>query len=290
MAGAEGTVLFHRAVGNEEEYDSDIWDDTALIEAYDAAVAPLKAKLAAHTGDPSVLEATKKTTDSGHSKKKKNKKKKSKQAKKKHQAGGWAVGDYCQAVFTEDGAIYEAKITSINAEDNTCVVRYLGYGNEEEQSLEDLIHPDRSAYKQRRSASVSVSETDSVSSASVKMGKKNRASSHPQHPSAYPSFGQGSSFHPPPPPPPPPHPFFPGISGHPPFGMPQPHMGSAASMPFSMMPPPPPPMPNDNVTNENEALCSMLLSWYMSGYHTGYYQGLKQGRQHDASAAMGPAR
>lgn len=42
--------------------------------------------------------------------------------------------------------------------------------------------------------------------------------------------------------------------------------------PFPMMPPPPPPMPGDNVSDENEALCSMLLSWYMSGYHTGYYQ------------------
>ena len=26
----------------QEECDSDVWDDTALIEAYDAAVAPLK--------------------------------------------------------------------------------------------------------------------------------------------------------------------------------------------------------------------------------------------------------
>lgn len=26
----------------QEDCDSDVWDDTALIEAYDAAVAPLK--------------------------------------------------------------------------------------------------------------------------------------------------------------------------------------------------------------------------------------------------------
>ena len=74
------------------------------------------------------------------------------------QADCWAVGDFCQAVYTEDGTVYEAKIVSINTDDNTCVVRYLGYGNEEEQSLEDLIRHDRSNRKQRRSDSVSFSE------------------------------------------------------------------------------------------------------------------------------------
>lgn len=34
--------------------------------------------------------------------------------------------------------------------------------------------------------------------------------------------------------------------------------------------PPPPPMSPDTV-EDDEALGSMLISWYMSGYHTGYY-------------------
>lgn len=36
----------------------------------------------------------------------------------------------------------------------------------------------------------------------------------------------------------------------------------------------PPPLPVFNglkVNNEDEALGSMLMSWYMSGYHSGYY-------------------
>lgn len=33
--------------------------------------------------------------------------------------------------------------------------------------------------------------------------------------------------------------------------------------------PPPPPMSPDMV--DDEALGSMLISWYMSGYHTGFY-------------------
>ncbi|KAL8606338.1 hypothetical protein ACOMHN_050818 [Nucella lapillus] len=285
MAGAEGTLLFHRGNGQEDD-DSDVWDDTALIDAYDAAVAPIKAKLAERTGDASILEGIKKKTDSSQSKKKKNKKKKAKQTKKKEQNGEWAVGDCCQAVFTEDGAVYEAKVISISAEDNTCVVRYLGYGNEEEQSLEDLIRPERSAHKQRRKDSITPSDTDSVSSANQKTGKKSRASAFQWGAPAFPQFAPGSNL----PPPPPPPSFFPGMPSHPSFSMSHQPTGSAASMPFPMMPPPPPPMPNTGVSSENEALCSMLLSWYMSGYHTGYYQGLKQGQQQDASAAMGPAR
>lgn len=53
---------------------------------------------------------------------------------------------------------------------------------------------------------------------------------------------------------------------------------------FSIPPPPPPPMistlmnnsKNDKSVTTDEALHSMLLSWYMSGYHTGYYIGQSQ--------------
>lgn len=52
---------------------------------------------------------------------------------------------------------------------------------------------------------------------------------------------------------------------------------------LSIPPPPPPPMLGsflnksaDGVSPDNDALYSMLLSWYMSGYHTGYYFGKTQ--------------
>ena len=51
----------------------------------------------------------------------------------------WKVGDMCQAVFTEDGEIYRALIKEINKEESTCLIRFLGYGNEETQELEDLL-------------------------------------------------------------------------------------------------------------------------------------------------------
>ncbi|VDO70805.1 unnamed protein product [Onchocerca flexuosa] len=40
----------------------------------------------------------------------------------------------------------------------------------------------------------------------------------------------------------------------------------------SLAPPPPIAFSNLPVPNDDEALASMLMSWYMTGYHTGYYQ------------------
>lgn len=51
----------------------------------------------------------------------------------------WHVGDLCQAVFSEDGLIYNAEIIEMFDHNNTCVVRYMDYGNEEEQYLTDLL-------------------------------------------------------------------------------------------------------------------------------------------------------
>ena len=51
----------------------------------------------------------------------------------------WRVGDHCRATFSEDGLKYEAEILSIDHEAGTCFVRYVSYGNEEEQELKDLL-------------------------------------------------------------------------------------------------------------------------------------------------------
>lgn len=51
----------------------------------------------------------------------------------------WKVGDGCSAVWSEDGNVYPATIASINQKRGTCVVTYMGYGNQEEQNLSDLL-------------------------------------------------------------------------------------------------------------------------------------------------------
>ena len=66
----------------------------------------------------------------------------------------------------------------------------------------------------------------------------------------------------------PPMPPFPGFNM---FGM--------GNMNFQQLPPmPPPPMPQscDVLSDDSEALHSMLMAWYMSGYHAGLYEGLRK--------------
>jgi survival motor neuron protein len=92
-----------------------MWDDTALIEAYDRAVSLAKDKVArrmeskAIAGPSSSSEEPESSTSKSSSKK-----------------GSWKVGDYVQSIYSEDGVNYEAIIKSINQSNNSCCVKYLG--------------------------------------------------------------------------------------------------------------------------------------------------------------------
>ena len=53
----------------------------------------------------------------------------------------WKVGDFCLAMWNEDGVIYESKITEIVAEpegESYVIVEFLGYGNSGSVWLQDL--------------------------------------------------------------------------------------------------------------------------------------------------------
>ncbi|KAM3939117.1 survival motor neuron protein [Leptodactylus fuscus] len=271
MAGLEesGEILFRRGAGQSD--DSDIWDDTALIKAYDKAVSSFK-KALKNGGDcpmePVSPEKNPKTKRK-HNKKNRSRKKNSAAPLKK-----WRVGDSCNAFWSEDGNLYPATIDSINAKQGTCIVTYTGYGNCEEQNLADLRFPDSSeGDSDPRDASQDVNGDEHSTDES---DKSSRASDNrDQHKAAAPKT---SHWNPPFPPAPPPfmagfgqhgekssqaHPF---LSGWPPSFPPGPPLI-----------PPPPPMGPD-IAEDDEALGSMLIAWYMSGYHTGYYLGLKQSR------------
>lgn len=64
----------------------------------------------------------------------------------------WRVNDACSAVWSEDGNVYQATITSINWKKRTCIVVYTGYGNKEEQQLSDLLPPSDAEEANERSA------------------------------------------------------------------------------------------------------------------------------------------
>ncbi|XP_021106337.1 survival motor neuron protein isoform X3 [Heterocephalus glaber] len=132
----EDSVLFRRGTGQSD--DSDIWDDTALIKAYDKAVASFKYAL--KNGDISDKPKGE-TSDKPKGTPRRKPFKKSKSQKKTITAPlkQWKVGDRCSAVWSEDGCIYPATITSIDLKREMCVVVYTGYGNREEQTLSDLL-------------------------------------------------------------------------------------------------------------------------------------------------------
>uniref|UniRef100_A0A4X2LT76 Tudor domain-containing protein n=1 Tax=Vombatus ursinus TaxID=29139 RepID=A0A4X2LT76_VOMUR len=242
--------------------DSDIWDDTALIKAYDKAVASFKNAL--KNGE--ISETSDKQKSAGPKRKniKNRNKKKSNPAPLKQ----WKVGDACCAVWSEDGNIYPATIASADLKRGTCVVVYTGYGNKEEQNLSDLLLPnsegvrDEEPIHENENESQSQYSTDESEKSSRSPGsKQNRIKSKAAH---------WNSYFPPPPPLPLPVPGLgkPGLkfSGPPPFltGWPPPFPSGPPLIP------PPPPMSPDS-PEDADALGSMLIAWYMSGYHTGYY-------------------
>ncbi|XP_064591620.1 survival motor neuron protein [Zonotrichia leucophrys gambelii] len=259
-------VLFRRGTGQSD--DSDIWDDTALIKAYDKAVASFKNALkngecseASDTQEQSLVIKRK-----NHRKIRNNNKSNTAALKQ------WKVGDSCSAVWSEDGNLYLATIASINQKRGTCVVTYTGYGNREEQNLSDLLPPtsdetvNAMGHSGENENETPYSTDESEKSSQLPRNKSNctKARSSPQNlrfptpPPPAPGLGRsGSKFKAPPsvlscwPPPFPPGP--------------------------PLIPPPPPPMRPESA-EDDEALGSMLIAWYMSGYHTGYYLGLKQSR------------
>ncbi|PSN42689.1 Survival motor neuron protein [Blattella germanica] len=50
----------------------------------------------------------------------------------------WKLGDNCRALYSGDGVMYEATISSLNQDKGTCHVTYLGYDNKEEVPLKIL--------------------------------------------------------------------------------------------------------------------------------------------------------
>uniref|UniRef100_A0A1B0A4Y7 Tudor domain-containing protein n=1 Tax=Glossina pallidipes TaxID=7398 RepID=A0A1B0A4Y7_GLOPL len=51
----------------------------------------------------------------------------------------YKVGDYVRATYDVDGKDYEAKILSINSKAGTCILKYIGYNNQQEVNIHDLV-------------------------------------------------------------------------------------------------------------------------------------------------------
>uniref|UniRef100_A0A8C0M9U6 Survival motor neuron n=2 Tax=Canis lupus familiaris TaxID=9615 RepID=A0A8C0M9U6_CANLF len=239
----EDSVLFRRGTGQSD--DSDIWDDTALIKAYDKAVASFKHAL--KNGDISeASDKPKSTPKRKPAKKNKSQKKNATTALKQ-----WKVGDKCSAVWSEDGCIYPATIASIDFKRETCVVVYTGYGNREEQNVSDLLSP---ACEVANNVEQDTQENENESQISTDESENSSRSPGNKPNNIKSKAAPWNSFLPPPPP-----------------------MSGSGLGPGKIIPPPPPICPDS--LDDADALGSMLISWYMSGYHTGYYMGFKQNQK-----------
>jgi hypothetical protein len=102
----------------------DIWDDSLLIKAYEESVRMRNEDVAKELA----MKTNKKTSDEVESM----------ESGSTQSTMTFKEGDFVRSTFSEDGVDYEAEILKIN-ENETCCVRYLGYGNEERVKLEDLI-------------------------------------------------------------------------------------------------------------------------------------------------------
>lgn len=113
------TLLSRKKTSTDNE---DIWDDSLLIKAYEDAIKLHKEDVAKR-----LAMATNKRKENSESE----------NAEEEDPEKEMKVGSFVRSTF-EDGVDYEAEI--IKMEDNgTCVIKYIGYNNEEHVKLEDLV-------------------------------------------------------------------------------------------------------------------------------------------------------
>jgi len=241
----ENNVLFVRGTVKETTCSSadDVWDDTALITAYDKAINLAKDEVAKRIGMEVETVCEKSSNSQNH--------KKLQQTQKPFRK--WTIGAPCRAVYSSDGEIYEAIVTKVYENTGTCIVKFIGYGNTEKVELSRLQESEglESQIAQQKAATA-CSESQTISdhaesntangSTAERMDYESERSRLPKS-----VFNPGASF----------------------------------NSTYGIMPPAPPIPPQLMAKlpdNDADALSSMLMSWYISGFHTGYYHGIKQAR------------
>lgn len=213
-----------------------IWEDSLLIKAYDDSINLARETLARRIADstnsrdanaPEKNEAAS-TSDADLEP----------QEEVEEQELVFKVGDFARATYT-DGVDYEGTVISINGDASTCVLRYLGYENEQEVLLADLLpswgkKARREQILQAKRAEAEEAQPEQRAKTSKKSGSKSKAST---------SGGMAG----------------PGL----------------VMPPMPLVPPMFTPTGAIGAEPEQDFV-AMLTAWYMSGYYTGLYQGRKE--------------
>jgi len=238
----DDSVIFVR--GNSDESASDdVWDDSALIKAYDKAIGLAKEEVSRRIGV--------KNQSSNAKQNKSLPQKQTRQAQKNQRK--WCVGSPCRAIYSEDGKLYEAVIIQIFENTGTCIVKFIGYDNEEKVELSSLLESEglQSQTAQRKEAA-----TAEQTSSSMEFEESQKINGF-QDPRMDYESSEAKSLK---------NMYVPGLSFNSDIGA------------IPPAPPLPPQLMARLPENDADALSSMLMSWYISGFHTGYYHGLKQAR------------
>ncbi|XP_047996151.1 survival motor neuron protein [Leguminivora glycinivorella] len=288
-------ILFERGArktSQSDQYDGvegNDWDDTSLNSAYDTAMKIAKAEVAKR-----VAMSTNTKLDNRNDQKPSKKPSKIKQpVASSSKTKEWKAGMACRAVYEEDGLEYEAFILRIVEDQQHCVVRFLGYENCEMVPLDSLTPSLGKNARQKQIEEAALEKEDYTECESDRTTSKKENQTEPNL--EWRECGSDRVL-------------SPGSTEYsyerkqkspkkkknqkPNFEMPE--------MPFSMpsmpniqmrsmmanlgsldMPLPPPPIsiPTERPDPEEQAVSSMLMSWYMSGYYTGLYQGMKRAKQ-----------
>ncbi|KAJ8714418.1 hypothetical protein PYW07_002643 [Mythimna separata] len=287
-------VLYVKGMNISDTDDDDQWDDKKLNDAYDKAVRvaniEVAKRVAMSTNTP--RPSSNRNEEPVYMLKRGNKH--GKLPMKKDQLPRpsnvafsdetpketkWKPGMSCRLVFCEDGLEYEAVISKL-IDNEECIVRYLGYDNQELVHLDALMP---SHGKEARARQIVEAKAEQGPDGTLSPNTDDRAcSDHPPSPDSNDRTSQKkkkspkkkknqarnmniNGFE------------FPDIPPMPNLSMLTTQLGS------SDMPMPPPPMAFatsvDRTDSEEQAISSMLLSWYMSGYYTGLYQGMKRAKE-----------
>lgn len=286
-------VIFDRSCENSDH--SDVWDDSALISAYDKAVSNAYTKIANRRRRGTSNETLNSDVSTTVSESNANLNTVVKGQKKNNMKDGavvvppmkWKVGDACRAKYELDGLTYEAKVTYVNHKNGSCRVTFVGYGNTEPAFLSSLepSRGEQTVKAQIRAATVAAvsgsqlynsGHVEERNEAEIESDTSQASGTHQRHQQYEPDtrrFKHSSDD------------FVPVNRPSRTSGWSVPPRSSPQNECFPPMPfPTPPPFPIDEPAEEDEALANMLMSWYMNGYHSGYYQGLKLGRMRQSSS------
>lgn len=248
---------------DNELNDEDVWDDSLLIKMYEASQKRINEELTKRIGvQPSLnpISNSENAASSNENVEKKTKLKMSNTPKVSIKQNGvnsvqaktldWKEGDFCQLTYSEDNVSYEATIISIDNNEETCIVRYVGYGNEDNANLIDL-KPSKG--EKVRKLQIEMAIQDGYGEPEIFYDEKPNITVDSLVTKLVPNSNTNQ------------------ISG------------------TSRIIPPPPLFLNENCNSgsspnnyathgsedDDDVLASMLMSWYMTGYHTGYYQARK---------------